>query len=62
MTLPFDEMDHFRRKLHAKRAELANERDWIVENLNREANLLRQVAEALHRMAKLLEDAQFGRL
>jgi len=73
MTLPYDEIEQFRRKLEAKRADLAvhrdaegitieraadamdqlvlaNERDLIVEKLNREADLLRQVANAMDRI------------
>jgi len=72
MTL-HNQIQHFRRELEAKRAELvhqrdaegiiieraadsmdelilANERDLIVERLNREANLLRQVSDALDRI------------
>ena len=74
MTLPHDEIQHFRRELEAKRADLAghrnpegiaiertadamdelvlaNERDLTVERLNRETLLLRQVADALGRIA-----------
>jgi len=74
MTLPHHEIQHFRRELEAKRADLgghrnpegiaiertpdsmdelvlANERDLTVERLSREAFLLRQVAEALARIA-----------
>ena|SRR5579872_6030558 len=74
MTLPHDEIEHFRRELEAKRLDLAghrdaegitiqraadsmdelvlaNERDLVVERLNREANLLRQVADAMDRIA-----------
>jgi DnaK suppressor protein len=72
--MPHDELEHFRRELEAKRADLtahrspegiaieraadsmdelvlANERDLIVERLNRETFLLRQVADALDRIA-----------
>ena len=74
MTLPHDVIQHFRRELEAKRADLAghrnpegiaiertpdsmdelvlaNERDLTVERLNRETFLLRQVVEALDRIA-----------
>jgi DnaK suppressor protein len=74
MTLPHNEIQHFRRELEAKRADLAgnrnpegiaiertpdsmdelvlaNERDLTVERLNRETFLLRQVADALDRIA-----------
>src|SRR5579863_7135314 len=74
MTLPHDEIEHFRTELEAKRADLAghrnpagiaiertpdsmdelvlaNERDLTVERLNRETFLLRQVTDALDRIA-----------
>jgi DnaK suppressor protein len=74
MTLPHDEIEHFRRELEAKRDDLAghrnpegiaiertpdsmdelvlaNERELTVERLNRETFLLRQVADALERIA-----------
>lgn len=74
MTLPHDEIEHFKRELEAKRADLAghrnpegisiertpdsmdelvlaNERDLTVERLNRETLLLRQVEDALERIA-----------
>lgn len=74
MTLPCDELEHFKRELETKRADLAvhrspeeiaiertpdsmdelvlaNERDLTVERLNRETLLLRQVADALDRIA-----------
>jgi DnaK suppressor protein len=74
MTLPHDEIEHFRRELEAKRDDLAehrnpdgiaiertpdsmdelvlaNERELTVERLNRETVLLRQVADALNRIA-----------
>jgi DnaK suppressor protein len=73
MTLPYNEIEQFRRKLEAKRADLAvhrdaegitieraadamdqlvlaNERDLIVEKLNREANVFRQIANAMDRI------------
>jgi len=73
MTLPHDQIGHFRRELESKRADLAhrnpesiaiertpdsmdelvlaNERDLTVERLNRETYLLRQVTDALDRIA-----------
>ncbi len=74
MTLPHDEIEHFKRELEAKRDDLAghrnpegiaiertadsmdelvlaNERELTVERLNRETYLLRQVADALERIA-----------
>jgi DnaK suppressor protein len=74
MTLPYYELERFRKELEAKRADLAghrnpegiaiertpdsmdelvlaNQRDLTVERLNRETFLLRQVADALDRIA-----------
>lgn len=74
MTLPHDEIEHFRKEMEAKRDDLAvhrnpegiaiertpdsmdelvlaNERDLTVERLNRETFLLRQVTDALDRIA-----------